>query len=163
MLTLFFNTVVMSKKKVFLGILAFFVVIQLARPTRNEGAVPTATAISGLHTPSPQVYNALQKACFDCHSDHTNYPWYANIQPVGWWLNHHVEEGKEELNFSALAAYPAKKAAHKLEEVTEAVTEHWMPMSSYTRMHPEAVLSDAETQAIASWAKTLQDSLNASK
>lgn len=94
----------------------------------------------------------LDKACYDCHSNNTRYPWYANVQPVAWWLNSHVEEGKGEINFDEFLTYPAKKARHKMEEVNEMVKEGEMPLNSYTWVHKEAVLSQSEKLAIANWA-----------
>lgn len=83
----------------------------------------------------------LKIACYDCHSDETTYPWYTNYAPVSWWIKHHINEGREHLNFSVWATYSAKKANHKLEECVEMLEEGEMPMSSYTLIHKEAQLT----------------------
>jgi hypothetical protein len=94
----------------------------------------------------------LDKACNDCHSNNTKYPWYSNFQPVAWWLDHHVDEGKGEINFDEFLTYPAKKARHKMEEVNEMVKEGEMPLNSYTWVHKDAVLTQAEKLVLAEWA-----------
>jgi len=93
----------------------------------------------------------LQTNCYDCHSDHTNYPWYSNIGVVNLFLSHHIEEGKEHLNFSNWANYDMKKQAHKLEEIYEEVEEGEMPMKIYNIIHGS--FNEESKQAILSWAK----------
>ena len=93
----------------------------------------------------------LQTSCFDCHSNYTNYPWYTNIQPIGWWLNHHVDEGKEELNFSEFESYSLKRKLHKLEEIKEMVEEGEMPLSSYTLIHGDTKLSPEQKEILYTW------------
>ena len=107
-------------KKIILVLLALFVLIQFVRPKKNISTeVVTARDISKVHSIPDDVHQTLIKKCYDCHSNNTNYPWYSKIQPVGLWLGHHVEEGKEELNFSEFATYDKKRADHKLEEIME--------------------------------------------
>ncbi len=97
------------------------------------------------------VMTVLQGSCYDCHSNRTNYPWYAEVNPVGWWLNNHVEEGKSELNFSDFAQYDIKRMDHKLEEVAEEVAEGHMPLPAYTWIHREAELSPEQVSLIKEW------------
>ena len=105
------------------------------------------------------VKASLQKACFDCHSNNTKYPWYAEIQPVGWYLTNHVRDGKRHLNFDEFMTYNAKKADHKMEELIESQTEGWMPMDSYTLIHKEAILTADEKNAIIAYAKSVRASV----
>ena len=97
------------KTKILLGLAVVFLVIQFIRPAKNLSA---ATAFAGpaditvLHPPSPAVRQILAESCYDCHSNHTRYPWYAEIQPVSWWLAHHIKEGRRELNFSEFGNFP---------------------------------------------------------
>jgi hypothetical protein len=93
----------------------------------------------------------LEVACYDCHSNNTRYPWYANVQPVAWWLQGHVKEGKQHLNFSEFTTYAPKKQHHKFEEIKEAVTDGWMPLDSYKWIHKDAVLTKEQSEAIAKW------------
>lgn len=137
-------------------LLGALVVIQFIRPTRNSSAAETPNSIAAAYTVPADVQVVLQRACYDCHSNNTTYPWYSNVQPMGWWLQYHIDEGKNHLNFSEFATYSPKRKAHKLEEVAEAVTEGWMPLESYTVIHKDAVLTKAEATLIANWARGLQ-------
>ena len=98
----------------------------------------------------------LKRACYDCHSNHTNYPWYAEVQPAGWWLAEHVKDGKRHLNFSEFAAYTSKRAKTKAGEIIDEVEEKKMPLKSYTWMHPEARLTVEEVKLIIAWAEDLE-------
>lgn len=142
-------------KKVLLAIVAILVIIQFIRPAKNESR-DFSKDISTVYPVPPDVQLIMQRACNDCHSNYTTYPWYTNIQPVGWWLQHHVDEGKEHLNFSEFASYSPKKQAHKLEEVAEEVQEHEMPLNSYTWMHHTAKLDTLQERVIAEWALALK-------
>jgi Haem-binding domain len=139
-------------KKILIGLLAILVIIQFIRPSRNEGSGLAANDISVVYADMPkEVHVLLQQKCYDCHSHSTKYPWYANIQPVAWWLADHVEEGKEHLNFSEFKSYDAEKAAHKLEEVVEEVAEGEMPLKSYTFIHRDAVVTAEELALLRNW------------
>jgi hypothetical protein len=148
-------------KKVLLVLLLAFVAIQFFRPARNLATGPEAFAkdISTVHAVSADVQVILQKACNDCHSNHTNYPWYSQVQPVAWWLADHIKDGKKELNLSEYAGYNLRRRYHKLEEVAEQVQENHMPLDSYTWMHQEAKLSATEKQTLINWATALRDSM----
>lgn len=146
-------------KKILLGVLVVLVVMQFIRPEKNESDVPSANDIRVHHAVPDNVLSILKRACYDCHSNNTNYPWYANIQPIGWWLANHIEEGKEELNFSEFAAYSAKKADHKLEELAEMVEDREMPLESYTLIHKEAVLSSEEAETLINWANDVRKTI----
>lgn len=147
-------------KKVLWVVLAALAVIQFVRPERNEGSVYTATHMSKAVDMPQDAQNILDKACNDCHSNSTRYPWYYNTQPLAWWLAHHVEEGKEELNFSEFGSYKLKRQLHKLEEIAEMVKEGEMPMKSYTLMHGEAMLSAEEKQTLINWALAAKASID---
>jgi hypothetical protein len=132
------------------------VIIQFIRPERNVSEeIITARDVSKVHQIPENVHQILMKKCYDCHSNNTTYPWYINFQPVGWWLAHHIDEGKEELNFSEFATYDKKKADHKLEEIGEVLEDGSMPLKSYTLIHAEAKISDEEKQAVNAWLKSL--------
>jgi hypothetical protein len=139
-------------KKIILGIAVLLVVIQFFRPEKNSSSAPSANNIAKKYNTSNEVKVILDKACNDCHSNNTKYPWYSNFQPVAWWLDHHVDEGKGEINFDEFLTYPPKKARHKMEEVNEMVKEGEMPLNSYTWVHKDAVLTQAEKLILAEWA-----------
>jgi hypothetical protein len=140
-------------------LLGLFALLQFWRPARNEAAAPGPDDINVKHPVPANVQGLLQRACYDCHSNHTHYPWYANVQPVSWWLTSHVNDGKRHLDFSAFGAYTAKRAASKLGEISDEVSQHSMPLASYTLMHPEARLTAAEIKLITDWADALHDEL----
>ena len=144
------------KRKIFLGLLLLLVVIQFVRPAKNQSTGISANDISKGYNVPGNVNDVLKKACNDCHSNNTIYPWYSNIQPVAWWLDHHIDDGKKELNFSEFTSYSPKKQHHKLEEVIESVKEGHMPIKSYTWIHKNAILTDAEKHALTDWAENLR-------
>ena len=144
------------KKKIIIGLVLFLAIIQLIQPEKNRATGIAKDDIRNKYVVSGQVISILEKACYDCHSNNTNYPWYAYIQPVAWYTAHHVNEGKSELNFSDFANYPHKKAHHKLEEVEETVANGEMPNNAYLQMHANAKLTDEEKQILIDWSKSLR-------
>ncbi|MCB1104039.1 MAG: heme-binding domain-containing protein [Opitutaceae bacterium] len=149
--------------RVILGIfIAAAVIIQFFRPEKNlSAAAPDRNDLLLMHPTAPEVGDALKRACYDCHSDHTRYPWYAEIQPVAWWLDSHVREGKEHLNFSQFGRYSTKRQLHKLDELIGEVEDGKMPLASYKFVHAEARLTDAEVDMLVAWAEDLQDQISA--
>lgn len=115
----------------------------------------SSNSVSTKYMVPESVDGILRKGCYDCHSNQTVYPWYSQVQPFGWWLNHHIGEGRRELNFSNFTGRPIAVQNHKFEEVIETVREGEMPLPSYTwlGMHPEAKLSEGEKNVIVDWAK----------
>lgn len=150
-------------KRIAAGLLATLVVIQFFHPAKNISTATSANDIERLYPLSDSVHNVLQRACYDCHSNNTKYPWYFNIQPVAWWMAHHVEDGKEELNFSEFGKYTLAKRAKKLKKSAREVEEGEMPLDSYTWIHKEAVLSASEKQMIIAWAKQLSQQISEQK
>src|SRR5690348_9264789 len=110
-------------KKIVLLLLTAFIIIQFIRPAKNVSQTPDEAAIEKLYAVPADVETILKKACYDCHSNNTRYPWYNNIQPVTWWLNHHIQEGKGELNFSEFGKYTKEKQAKKLKKSAKEVQE----------------------------------------
>ncbi len=108
-------------KKIILALAVLLLVLQAVRPAKNLGEAEGPDSVVKRHAVPAEVRAVLQKACYDCHSDRTVYPWYAEIQPVGWWLASHVDDGKRHLNFSRFARYDAQRAAHKLDEIVDTV------------------------------------------
>lgn len=103
-----------------------------------------------------ELHQMLKVKCYDCHSNNTTYPWYFNIQPIGWWLAAHIHEGKEHLNFSEFKNYSAKRASHKLEDLAEVFEDRSMPLRAYTIFHHDAELTDKDEQAIKEWLASLK-------
>ena len=139
-------------KKILLALLVVFVIAQFFGPDRNEGSLESLEPFMMETQPNAQVTSVLKETCFDCHSNHTRYPWYDKITPVNYWLNDHVEDGKKHLNFSEWDTYSVKKKDHKMEELVEEVEEKEMPLESYTYTHDDAKLSDEQIPAVLAWA-----------
>lgn len=146
-------------RKILIALLAIFLVIQFFKPARNQSTAQAVNDITTKYAVPDTVLTILKRSCYDCHSNHTEYPWYSNYQPAAWWLDHHIKEGKRELNFSEFAAYAPKKADHKLEEVVEMIEKKEMPLDSYLWMHENAKLTASEAQLLMDWAKNLRTTI----
>lgn len=138
-------------KKIGYGLIAVLVIAQFIRPAQNKAEGTQPNNIEQVVAINDDVKAIFTKACYDCHTNNTNYPWYSMVQPVGWWLQRHVNEGKEHFNFDDFATYSPKKQKHKLEEITETITEGEMPLKSYKLIHGEAKLSPEEIAAVKQW------------
>lgn len=148
-------------KKILVGMLILFVLIQFYRPAKNISAQTQPADISTLHPLPDTVQSILKRSCYDCHSNNTHYPWYAEIQPVRWWLDDHIDEGKRELNFNEFAGYSPRRRYIKLEQTIKEVKEGEMPLDSYTFIHTDAKLSEPEKQALYTWAQAIRDTMKA--
>ena len=120
-------------KKLGLAILIVVVLAQFFGPDKNDGDVVSIEPFLADTNPPEDVKLILKNACFDCHSDHTRYPWYNDITPINYWLADHVRHGKGDFNVSKWTEYSDKKKDHKLEELTEEVEKKHMPLPSYMR------------------------------
>lgn len=149
-------------KKILLALLAVLVIIQFIRPEKNESGENSRDISTAYFVPA-NIKGTFEIACYDCHTNKTTYPWYSNIQPVAWWIDSHVDDGKRHLNLSEFTKLPIAVQNHKLEEIIETVKEKEMPLESYTwmGMHEAANLSDDQRAAITSWAGRKMDSLKA--
>ena len=129
-----------------------FVVLQFIRPTfTNPPIVPGETLEDSTKVPA-EVQMVLTRSCNDCHSNKTLYPWYSQISPFSWFLAGHIDEGRNEVNFSTWNTYDVKKKIHKLEEICEMVEGGHMPLPSYLWIHRDAVLNAEQTKLICDWA-----------
>jgi hypothetical protein len=97
------------------------------------------------------VLATLRRACYDCHSNETVWPWYSRVAPVSWLVAHDVEEGRKHLDFSRWETLPAPRRAHKLEEIEEVLREGEMPLGKYKLLHPEARLRAEDVRRIVDW------------
>jgi hypothetical protein len=141
-------------KKIILFLVVIIVAVQfIPGPPKNEGIAQNLNDIQHAVSMDSAISNILKRSCFDCHSNHTNYPWYSGAQPLAMWIGRHIEEGKDELNFSAFGSYSSKKQYHKLEEIAEQIGEDEMPLASYKIIHRSAGLSNKEKQLVIRWAQ----------
>jgi Haem-binding domain len=147
-------------KKILLGLGVILILIQFIHPEKNLSDDRT-NDISTKYPVSDNVKQVLEVACNDCHSNKTVYPWYSNIQPVAWILDHHIVDGKRHFNFSTFTKMPIAVQNHKLEEMVEQVEKKEMPLESYTYLglHKAANLTEEQQILIINWAKTQMASL----
>lgn len=142
-------------KRILLSLAIVALAAQLYRPARNLAAATGPNDIGSKHAVPAEVQRLLTRACYDCHSNRTTYPWYAEVQPVRWWLDSHIKDGKRHLNFTEFGTYSVKRAAKKAEEIVDEVSKQNMPMKSYTWVHPEARLTPEERKLLTDWARGL--------
>ncbi len=140
-------------------LLVTLIIIQFFHPKKNIAPGEQPNALAKLHAVPDDVSIILKKACNDCHSNNTVYPWYSKIQPVDWWLNDHVIDGKRHLNLDEIGARPAWLRYHKMEEVIEQVKKGEMPIDSYTWTHKDAILTPAEKAKLTGWAQSIMDEM----
>jgi hypothetical protein len=133
-------------------LLAVLVIIQFIRPAKNAGEEIASSQITAIHQVPENVQQILKVSCYDCHSNTTHYPWYSKIQPIAWFLEDHIIEGKRELNFSAFATYPAYRRYKKFKEIGEQVRDGDMPLFSYTIPHRDAALNASQKLILENWA-----------
>ncbi|MFN4313012.1 MAG: heme-binding domain-containing protein [Chitinophagaceae bacterium] len=148
-------------KKILLVLLAALVVIQFIHPAKNQSSGEQPNRLASRYDVPAPVQEILAKACNDCHTNNTRYPWYAKLQPVDWWLTDHVNDGKKELNLDEYTHRSLRYQYHKLEEIAEQVKEGEMPLDSYTWLHKEAKLTEAEKTTLITWADGLRASMEA--
>jgi Haem-binding domain len=148
-------------KRTFQILLLAFIVIQFFRPAKNKAEGISKNDISTIYPVPADVQAILKTSCNDCHSNNTVYPWYAKVQPVTWWLNNHIVDGKKHLNFSEFAGYSLRKQYHKLEETDEMVKKGEMPLDSYLWIHKNASLSDEQKLSLTNWVTAVMDTMKA--
>jgi hypothetical protein len=109
--------------------------------------------VTGTVDASPRVLDSLRRACFDCHSNETVWPWYSRVAPVSWLVANDVHQGRAHLNFSTWSTLPADDRRRILQRMAEVVDRGLMPPGIYTPLHPEARLSLQEIGELAAWAR----------
>lgn len=145
--------------KILLITFIVFAAIQFVRPARNNSSEELATDITKtIHVPD-DVLNILKNSCYDCHTNNSRYPWYANIQPVGWMMAKHIKAGKADLNLSEFGTYSGRKQANKLRVIESSIRDRSMPIKNYTMMHRDATLSNEDKDLITKWVSLTRDSL----
>lgn len=146
-------------KKAILLLLIAVVGIQFMPTTRNQSNEVYETDFTKTFIVPNNVQNLLKNSCYDCHSNNTNYPWYNLIQPVSWFLENHIKEGKKELNFNEFGAYSIRMQKSKLKSVINQIKENKMPLPTYALIHKDAKLSEADKELLIRWMNKLKDSL----
>lgn len=148
-------------RKIMLVLLAALIVIQFIHPKKNKSEGTQPNYIGNVYPIPEDAKTVLVKACYDCHSNNTRYPWYTNFQPVHWWLNKHIVEGKKNINYDEYTNRPLRYQYHKMEETVEMIKEGEMPFNSYKWTHKDARLTETEKNALIGWANGIMDSMKA--
>jgi mono/diheme cytochrome c family protein len=141
----------MLKKVIIVVLLGFVAVVGLGLLIQLIPVNTTNPAVvTQVKWDSPETEVLFKRACADCHSNETVWPWYSKVAPISWLVLRDVNEGREKLNVSDLTGGDQNRLFKRIEEVSEVLDKGEMPMPIYLPMHPEAKLTQAETQALAS-------------
>ena len=146
-------------KIIALILLVGFVGIQFVPTDLNQSDTVPKTDFLLVNNTQENISALLQESCYDCHSNNTEYPWYNKVQPVAWFLEDHINEGKEELNFNEWDAYSNRRKNSKLKSIISQVKDDEMPLASYTLIHKDAKLSNSEKTLIVDYMKNLKETL----
>jgi hypothetical protein len=131
---------------------AAFILIQFYRPERtNPPANPALNFTQSLSVP-PEVGSIIDRACRDCHSNATRWPWYSNVAPISWLLADDVAEGRRHMNLSEWGSYKKKQQIKRLADIDGEISDGSMPLPKYVLLHPEAKLTQAERDRLSKWA-----------
>ncbi len=143
--------------KIVLGIVAVGVLIQFYPLDRTVKQVPKSYSILEQEEAPEKIADLLTRACYDCHSNETKYPDYAQYAPVSWYIEYHIEEGRKNANFSRWKKYDADQKEAIVQNSMETLEVGSMPLQSYISKHPEANLSQEDRTLLMEWFQSLLD------
>jgi hypothetical protein len=141
-------------KRVTLAVVIFLIVIQIFRPATSNPPLDPKREIHANLAVEPAVATVLTRACNDCHSNLTVWPWYSHVAPASWLVVSDVNRGRKALNFSEWTGYRAEDRQKQLSEICKEVSEGEMPGLAYTLMHRHAKLSPDDIATICRWTRT---------
>ena len=148
---------IVKSKLILMVLLAVVLLIQLVRPQKNTAVIPAGKVFVDAFKVSEQVNAILAVSCYDCHSNKTEYPWYSEIQPMAWFMDKHIKDGKEKLNFDELPSYGSRKLNSKFTQIITQIEQDKMPLTSYLWMHEGASLSLADKKLLVDYFNSLTD------
>jgi hypothetical protein len=152
----------MKYARIFAAILLVaLLAVQFFRPPKNRSQRAPGSGIESAFPVPAHVMQVFRRSCYDCHGDSTVYPWYAEIQPLGWWLNSHIEDGKRRLDFDRFALYRPMRQYGKFKDIVEQLQQDEMPLGSYLFIHRYARLTPDEKEEVIHWSSTMMDSMRA--
>lgn len=143
------------KKYIFGALAIALIFIQFFQIDKTNPPTPTENDFITMTQPPAEIAEMLKNSCYDCHSNHTKYPWYTNVSPLSHWIKGHIDNGRKKLNFSTWNQYDAGKRSHKLEEIAEEVKATHMPIFTYTLMHSDAKMTTEERAAFVKYYESL--------
>lgn len=149
----------MTKKIVWLSILAIVIIIQVIPTGRPEVIEQNKNDLIANNVIPDSVASLLKNSCYDCHSNQTVYPWYAYVAPVSWLVVRDVKVGRKHMNFSKWESLSKTDKAKHLTDINDEVSMGSMPMVIYPIMHPEARLTAEERQMIIDWTDEFGEAL----
>ncbi len=138
---------------------AIFIGIQFFGINRSVPSTDPGLDLMSVATPPERVRYLIHQGCYDCHSYETKYPWYSYIQPVSWFLQNHIDEAREHMNFSKWGTYSTDVRRDKLEHAGEMVEKRKMPLWSFRLEHPEARMTDKDIKTLTTWFSQRRDAL----
>jgi hypothetical protein len=136
-------------------LVGLFLLAQIFQPGMNLGGEEQTEDLLAVREVPDEVALLMKQACYNCHSNHTEYPWYSRISPISWYLYTHIEKGKDELNLSEFGDMRKRKQLGSLAEICEVLETGRMPLKSYLFMHKEARLSGADKALLCDWSDSL--------
>jgi hypothetical protein len=125
--------------------------IQFYRPARTNLPVNPVHTIQAHTNMPPDVEATLRRACFDCHSNESRWPWYSNVAPASWLLTQHVNGARQQMNFSEWDRESGPRAVRRFDSICDEVTQGGMPLPSYLILHADARLSPEDVKSICAW------------
>ncbi len=129
-----------------------FIAIQfINRPDKTTASQISPDDITKKMNVPDNVNSIMKRACYDCHSNHTVWPWYTAVAPASWLVNDDVVKGRKKMNFSEWGKIPDAKKEARLSEVCELIKSDEMPLPKYLLLHGDAKLSQADKDAICQW------------
>lgn len=140
-------------------LLIVFVGVQFFPTDRNQSEGWYASDFMEVNKVPPMVRNKIKVSCYDCHSNDTQYPWYNKVQPVAWFLEGHIKDGKAELNFNEWGDYSDRRKNSKLRSIISQIEDDEMPLDSYTFIHSGAIFSKSEKKEVIEYMTQLKNSL----
>ena len=135
-------------------VVATLILIQFIRPEKNLGEPDKGTDFIQVSQMPDTLAGIILNSCYDCHSNHTRYPWYGSVAPFSWILNRHIAEGKAHLNFSSWGVMDKAQQITQLDQICEESSSGSMPLQSYLLIHRSSRLSDQDIRAICEWAES---------
>ncbi|HEX3889855.1 MAG TPA: heme-binding domain-containing protein [Verrucomicrobiae bacterium] len=136
-------------KWIFGALVVAFALLQFTSPSRTNPPVKNDFIVAV--NPPPQMAAMLRAACYDCHSGETKWPWYSRVAPMSWQIAKDVNDGRENLNLSDWPANDPKRAAKKLEDMSEQISYGEMPLKKYTLIHADARLTESQRKELTDW------------
>ncbi|HTA95841.1 MAG TPA: heme-binding domain-containing protein, partial [Verrucomicrobiae bacterium] len=135
-------------KWIFAAIVLAFALLQFTNPPRINPPVVRDLIAEGA---PPQIAVTLLAACYDCHSSETHWPWYSRIAPMSWQIAKDVNDGRRNLNLSDWPVNDPKRAAKKLEDMSEQIGYDEMPLKKYMLIHADARLTESQRKELIDW------------